>query len=281
MHLIKPKKAKKAQILVEEVVVPGWVYDDMKKDPMKICLVGDCDVGKKSIIAAMIGKKSIPPKKSIYDYYEHKLKVSGDLFDLELMEADAGPEHDRLRGLSYPYVNCFLVCYAINNRESLQHIEERWLKEIYGNTQFAPDGTHAPIILCGTKNDLAKIHAHDKGVTKSITKKEADYYAEHIKAVGSLFTSAVTKEGLEAAFVTAVQASLTASSAYNANKGSFANVVSSDNQQGQNMTQRPPPVANFGATGAKEKVVVSDSSSEEKVSPRSKVARKNQGPEVV
>jgi len=63
MHLIKPKKAKKAQPIVEEVVVPGWVYDDTKKDPLRICLVGDCDVGKKSIIAAMIGKKIDPSQE--------------------------------------------------------------------------------------------------------------------------------------------------------------------------------------------------------------------------
>jgi len=180
------------------------------------------------------------------------------------MEADAGPEHDRLRGLSYPHVNCFLVCYSVNNRESLQHIEERWLREIYGNTQFAPDGTHAPIILCATKNDLHKTHAQDKGVTKSITKKEADFYAEHIKAEGSVFTSAVTKEGLEAAYVLAVQTALKASAAYNANKGSFAQFAPADAPPGQNMTQRPPPVANFGESQIKEKVVVSDSSSEEK-----------------
>jgi len=192
------------------------------------------------------------------------------------MEADAGPEHDRLRGLSYPYVNCFLVCYSTNNRESLQHIEERWLKEIYGNTQFAPDGTHVPILLCATKHDLAKIHAHDHGVTKSITKKEAEFYAEHIKAEGTVYTSAVTKDGLEAAFVAAVQASLKASFNYNANKGSFANLVANpDNLSGQNMTQsRPPPVANYGDSGIKEKVIVSDSSSSEKVSPRSKAKRK-------
>jgi len=186
------------------------------------------------------------------------------MFDLELMEADAGPEHDRLRGLSYPYVNCFLVCYSINNRESLQHIEERWLKEIYGNTQWAPDNTHVPIILCGTKSDLTKVHAHDKGITKSVTKKESDYYAEHIKAEASVVTSTVTKDGLDDAFVQAVQVAMKCSAAYNANKGSFANMNPMESGAGQNMTQTPPPAANYGDTAVKEKVVVSESSSEDK-----------------
>jgi len=261
MNPFKAKKAKKATTLVQEEVTPGWVYDTRKKGPMKICLVGDMEVGKKSAVAAMVNKKSIPPKTSVYDYHECKIKVGGDIFDVELMEADAGPHHDRLRGLSYPYVNVFLVCYSIVDRETLAHIEERWLKEIYGNTQFAPDGAHVPIVLCGTKLDLAPAHSKDKGRSKPITNKEAEFYRDHIGAKACVEISALTKRGLQEALVQAINVSLDASNDYDTKKSSLKSTALEVSALQKEKVPQQAGI-NFNLEGEKKKIVVDDSSDE-------------------
>merc|ERR1711994_930923 len=61
----------------------------------------------------------------------------------------AGQEdYDRLRPLSYPQTDVFLVCFAVIASSSFANVKQKWIPEI---THHAPG---VPIILVGTKSDL-------------------------------------------------------------------------------------------------------------------------------
>src|SRR5690349_15255567 len=59
-----------------------------------------------------------------------------------------GQEYDRLRFLSYPNTNVFLLCFSVTNPSSFENVSERWYSEI---THHCPN---TPILLVGTKIDL-------------------------------------------------------------------------------------------------------------------------------
>jgi len=55
-------------------------------------------------------------------------------------------DYDRLRPLSYPSTDVFLVCFAINSTTSLENITSKWLPEINHHMPKAPQ------ILVGCKS---------------------------------------------------------------------------------------------------------------------------------
>jgi Ras-related C3 botulinum toxin substrate 1 len=57
-------------------------------------------------------------------------------------------DYDRLRPLSYPQTDVFLVCYSVVNPASFDNVRAKWSPEIKHNN---PD---TPIVLVGTKLDL-------------------------------------------------------------------------------------------------------------------------------
>ena len=61
----------------------------------------------------------------------------------------AGQEdYDRLRPLSYANADVFVACFNLTNKDSLTHIEEKWVPELRHY------GRKVPIILVGCKQDL-------------------------------------------------------------------------------------------------------------------------------
>jgi len=57
-------------------------------------------------------------------------------------------DYDRLRPLSYPQTDVFLICFSLINSSSYENVRAKWFPEI---THHCPN---TPIILVGTKLDL-------------------------------------------------------------------------------------------------------------------------------
>ena len=69
----------------------------------------------------------------------------------------AGQEdYDRLRPLSYPETDVVLICYAVDNPDSLMNVEERWCSEV---RHYCPK---IPIILVGNKKDLRLVVIYNR-----------------------------------------------------------------------------------------------------------------------
>ena len=112
-------------------------------------------------------------------------------------------DYDRLRPLSYPQTDVFLICFSVVSPSSYDNIKQRWLPEIKHHN---PD---TPIILVGLKTDLRNdkdtlAELADKGL-KPLSKEQCQQVAHEIKAYKYLECSALTQEGLNEVFDEAVR----------------------------------------------------------------------------
>ena len=81
---------------------------------------------------------------TIFENFVTSIEVK-EGFEIELSVWDtAGQEdYERLRPLSYPDTHVILLCFAIDSPDSLQNVEDKWIKEL---RYFCPG---VPIILVG------------------------------------------------------------------------------------------------------------------------------------
>ncbi|KAK9981789.1 hypothetical protein ABG768_001313 [Culter alburnus] len=115
-------------------------------------------------------------------------------------------DYDRLRPLSYPQTDVFLICFSLVDPDSFGSVREKWYPEV---RHHCPN---AQIILVGTKLDLRD----DKDAIEKLKKKkqipitchEGRAMAEEIGAVKYLECSAVTQMGLKTVFEEAVRVTL-------------------------------------------------------------------------
>lgn len=54
-------------------------------------------------------------------------------------------DYDRLRPLSYPMTDVFLICFSVVNPASFQNVREEWVPELQ---EYAPN---VPYLLIGTQ----------------------------------------------------------------------------------------------------------------------------------
>lgn len=114
----------------------------------KVVVVGDSQVGKTCfIIVAQCGEYPSQYIPTVADCYSPGCSVPEKWISW-WDTACSDPAYDRLRPLSYPLTDLFVVIFAVDNRESFFNIYRRWIPEIH---YFSP-GT--PRMLIGTKSDM-------------------------------------------------------------------------------------------------------------------------------
>jgi Ras-related C3 botulinum toxin substrate 1 len=171
---------------------------------IKCVVIGDGAVGKTSmLIAYTSGKFPTDYVPTVFDNYEASLKVDGKDVYLGLWDTAGQEGYDRLRPLSYPQTDVFLMCYAINSPVSYKHIETKWKPEIQ---HHSPE---TPFLIIGTKGDLRSDSKFTKGLEakgkplKSLEQSAAD--ALELGAAKYLECSAMEQTGLQEVFEEAIR----------------------------------------------------------------------------
>eukprot|EP00941_MAST-03F_sp_MAST-3F-sp1_P006068 g6068.t1 len=122
---------------------------------VKLVVVGDGGIGKSSLLIRFASgnfpHEYIP---TVFDNYSTDVVLDQQPISLGLWDTAGQEDYDRLRPLSYPMTDVFLLCYDLNNPVSRENARSKWLKEI---KQYCPD---VPIILVGCKSDLEPNNFH-------------------------------------------------------------------------------------------------------------------------
>jgi len=126
--------------------------------------------------------------------------------NLGLWDTAGQEDYDRLRPLSYPQTDVFLVACSVVNPSSYENVRAKWYPEV---SHHCPN---TPLILVGTKMDLRE---DSSTIEKLAAKKQAPITYEQglsmmqeIGAVKYMECSALTQNGLKAVFDEAIRAVL-------------------------------------------------------------------------
>jgi len=167
---------------------------------------------------------------TVFDNYSCNSYVDGEAIQLGLWDTAGSADYDELRPLSYPGTDAFIVCFSLISRESLEGVENKWMKEI---VEHCPN---APVILVGTKVDL---RSKPEFKSKIVSESDGNALAGRINAKKYIECSALTQEKLQEVFSETIRA-----------------VIAKENQEAN---KNPPP-------GGKEKPTGSSKPSDKKSS---------------
>jgi len=99
---------------------------------------------------------------------------------LSLWDTFSREGYDRLRPLSYPETDVFLILFSVMDRWSFDNVKEKWSPEIKHHVPLSP------VLLVGTKSDLRNntdmLQRLAPTQTQPITYEEASKLATEIKA---------------------------------------------------------------------------------------------------
>ncbi|XP_056328004.1 ras homolog gene family, member Gd [Danio aesculapii] len=174
---------------------------------IKCVVVGDGAVGKTCLLISYttnaFPEEYIP---TVFDNYSAQMSVDGRTVSLNLWDTAGQEEYDRLRTLSYPQTNVFIICFSIGSPSSLANVRHKWHPEV---SHHCPS---VPILLVGTKKDLRSDtetikKLKEQGLAPS-TQQQGGTLCKQINAVRYLECSALRQEGVRDVFVDAVRAVL-------------------------------------------------------------------------
>ncbi|XP_033228424.1 ras-like GTP-binding protein RhoL isoform X2 [Belonocnema kinseyi] len=170
--------------------------------PIKITAVGDGMVGKTCMLITYT-RKIFPTEyvPTVFDNYPEKIMLDGNEYNVTLWDTAGQEDYERLRPLSYPHTDCFLLCFSVSARSSYENVFSKWHPEI---KHHCPN---VPIVLVGTKTDLRSEENSDL-----ITTHEGKKMKKKIKAYKYVECSAMKQEGLKEVFTEAIKAVLKSSS---------------------------------------------------------------------
>ena len=172
-------------------------------ESVKLVVVGDGAVGKTCLLIAYTSnsfpKEYVP---TVFDNYSANVRVADKTVSLSLWDTAGQEDYDRLRPLSYPQTDVFLICFSVISSTSFSNVKTKWWPEV--THHCATDN-----ILVGTKLDLRedpeKLESLKEKGLSPITTEQGEQLAAEIKAVKYMECSALTQKGLKEVFDFAIK----------------------------------------------------------------------------
>lgn len=121
---------------------------------IKCVVVGDGAVGKTCLLISYTTNK-FPQEyvPTVFDNYAVTVMIGNEPYTLGLFDTAGQEDYDRLRPLSYPQTDIFLVCFSVVVPSSFENVKDKWVPEIRH---------HCPktaFLLVGTQSDLRENQA--------------------------------------------------------------------------------------------------------------------------
>uniref|UniRef100_A0A1I7U6Z7 Rho family small GTPase n=1 Tax=Caenorhabditis tropicalis TaxID=1561998 RepID=A0A1I7U6Z7_9PELO len=162
------------------------------ENKLKLVVVGDTFTGKTSLLVAYTKKQFLDHySTTVFDNWAVSVHIDQRNYAVSLFDTAGQGNYEKIRCLSYPHANVFLVCFSMTDRKTLESCRTIWIPEI---RKYA--GDNVPIMLVGTKNDLVETSDLHNVVTEDYAKKVAHEIGCH-----KFFScSALTHKGLKRVF---------------------------------------------------------------------------------
>ncbi|XP_077998280.1 cdc42 homolog [Glandiceps talaboti] len=177
----------------------------MRMNILKCVAVGDGAVGKTCMLMSYATNRfPVDHVPTVFDNYAVSINVGDDHYMLGLFDTAGQEEYDRLRILSYPMTDVFLLCFSVTSPASFENVREKWVPELRHNSP------NTPFLLVGLQVDLRR----QQNVTersrhnKPITFQQGTKAAKELGAEIYVECSALTQEGLKNVFDEAILAML-------------------------------------------------------------------------
>jgi len=169
---------------------------------IKCVVVGDGAVGKTCLLISYttndFPKDYVP---TVFDNYSATVAVDDKQINLGLWDTAGQEDYDRLRPLSYPQTDVFLICFAVPSRTSFENVKQKWCPEITHHSR------NSPWILVGTKCDL-RANGGD-----CVSEAEAQAMVRELGAKMYMECSALSQFNLKEVFENAIREAIKAKTA--------------------------------------------------------------------
>ncbi|OVA03709.1 Small GTPase superfamily [Macleaya cordata] len=164
---------------------------------IKCVIVGDAAVGKTSMLIRYTS--NIFPTDYIplvFDNYNASKVFEGTYVNIGLWDTAGQEDYDRLRPLSYPQTDVFLLAFSLVSRASYDNVLKKWFPEVQHHVP------RATIVLVGTKLDLRedKHYLADHPELVPLTTSQGEELRKQIGAAYYIECSSKTDENVKAVF---------------------------------------------------------------------------------
>jgi len=143
---------------------------------------------------------------TVFDNYAVTVMIGDEPYTLGLFDTAGQEDYDRLRPLSYPQTDVFLVCFSVVAPASFENVKEKWFPEV---RHHCPG---VPCLIVGTQMDLRDdptfIEKLAKNKQKPIAVEQGNKLARDLGAVKYVECSALRQKGLKDVFDEAILAAL-------------------------------------------------------------------------
>ena len=127
-----------------------------------------------------------------------KYRIGDEPYTLGLFDTAGQEDYDRLRPLSYPQTDVFLVCFSVTSPASFENVREKWFPEVHHHCPGVP------CLIVGTQTDLREDPSVKEKLGKQkmtpVRKEDGERMAKELGAVKYVECSALTQYKLKDVF---------------------------------------------------------------------------------
>ncbi|GME77841.1 hypothetical protein B5S28_g4817 [[Candida] boidinii] len=174
---------------------------------LKCVVVGDGAVGKTCLLISYT-TNNFPHEyvPTVFDNYAVTVMIGDEPYTVGLFDTAGQEDYDRLRPLSYPSTDVFLICFSVVLPPSFENVKEKWYPEV---SHHSPN---TPCLIVGTQIDLRD----DQNIVANLAKQnqrpimpqQGERLAKELNAIKYVECSALSQKGLKNVFDEAIVAAL-------------------------------------------------------------------------